>query len=349
MFVLSSCDMAKPAFPIMKTHALVCFENQKITLEPVTLAAPSGGQILVRTKYSGVSVGTEFALIRNRISWGPYPLVTGYQAVGEVEAVGADVRDYRVGDLVYYRANHGEMTLSSGVTCTNVSGTHASHAIVTVGDSVALLPAAVSPRVASLFVMPAVGLHGADKAQPGVGDVVVVVGAGLIGLGAVNALANRGCRVVVTDVDDTRLAMATELGALHVCNVKTASVRELLEKLKPGGADAVFECTGIPEQITPAMELCRVHGTFVYQGNYGAAPYSSLFLPAHNRQLTCHYPCDDGGPECRAAVLRLMASKGLPWEKTITHEVDASGAAEFYNAINRGSVANLVAGVIKWE
>lgn len=333
---------------MINAKALICQHDQVISLQTVTLPDPGCSQLLVKTLYSGVSVGTEFALIRNRISWGPYPLVTGYQAVGVVEAIGPEVDGYRVGDIVYYRANHGVMTLSDGVVCSNVSGTHASHAIVMIGDSVAVLPDDADPRMASLFVMPAVGLHGVDKAQPKLGDVVVVVGAGLIGLGVVNALANRGCRVLVSDVDDARLAMARELGAFAVCNVSRTPVRQILDTLRPDGADVVFECTGIPAQLTPAMELCRTHGVFVYQGNYGAAPYSTLFLPAHNRQLTCHYPCDDGGPECRAATLRLMASGSLPWGKVITHEVGPGEAAAFYNQINQGAMAGLVAGVIKW-
>jgi len=333
----------------MKTvQALVCDERQVLSLEPVTLPATGESQLRIRTLYSGISVGTEFALIRNRISWGPYPLVTGYQAVGEVEEIGSAVRDYRVGDRVYYRANHGVLTRASGVACTNVSGTHASHAVVTVGDSVARLPAGADAREASLFVMPAVGLHGVDMAGPKLGDVVLVAGAGLIGLGVVNALANRGCRVLVTDVDDNRLAMAKALGAVEVCNVKTTPVQAWIERIQPGGVDAAFECTGIPGQIVPTMELCRVKGTFVYQGNYGAEFYPMAFLPAHNRQLTCYYPCDDGGPLCRAAALRLMASGSLPWKAVITHEVSPAEAVALYEQINRGAVPGLVAGVIKW-
>jgi bacteriochlorophyllide a dehydrogenase len=333
---------------MISAQALVCHDEKTLVLENVTMPAPGESQLLIKTLHSGISVGTEFALIRNRISWGPYPLVTGYQAVGRVESIGSAVHDYKVGDLVYYRANHGELTLSSGKVCSNVSATHTSQAIVNVGDSVAVLPAGVDLKSASLFVMPAVGLHGADKAQPKVGDVVVVIGAGLIGLGVVNALANRGCRVLVTDVDDTRLAMAARLGATDLCNVSRTPVKSVLDALKPGGADAVFECTGLPAQIVPAMELCRIHGTFVYQGNYGAAPYSTQFLPAHNRQLTCHYPCDDGGPDCRVAVLRLMASKALPWSEVITHEIASADAAAFYTQINQGTANGLVAGVINW-
>ena len=65
------------------------------------------------------------------------------------------------------------------------------------------------------------------------------------------------------------------------------------------GFDLVFECTGLWPCVRPAMELCRVHGTFVWQGNYGAAPYPFEFLVPHNRQLEMKFPCDDGYAPCR--------------------------------------------------
>ncbi|MET0261514.1 MAG: alcohol dehydrogenase catalytic domain-containing protein, partial [Rariglobus sp.] len=113
---------------MFRAQALVAHDEKKITLETVTMPAPGKNQLRIRTLYSGISVGTEFALIKNRISWGPYPLITGYQAVGEVEEVGATVEGYRAGDRVYYRANHAQLTLSSGAVCSNVSATHTSHA-----------------------------------------------------------------------------------------------------------------------------------------------------------------------------------------------------------------------------
>ena len=69
----------------MKAKALVCDAEQNFTLEDVLLKGPAPDQIAVRTHYTGVSIGTEFALVRNKISWGPYPLCTGYQGTGVVE------------------------------------------------------------------------------------------------------------------------------------------------------------------------------------------------------------------------------------------------------------------------
>jgi NADPH:quinone reductase-like Zn-dependent oxidoreductase len=89
----------------MKALALICDDQQQFTLTNVVLPNPSPRQMVVRTLCSGISVGTEFALIRNKISWGPYPLCTGYQGVGVVEQIGKEIASFKTGDLVYYRDN----------------------------------------------------------------------------------------------------------------------------------------------------------------------------------------------------------------------------------------------------
>ena len=105
----------------MKARALICDEHQSFTIEDVVLPDPAPDQVAIRTTYSGVSVGTEFALIRNKLSWGPYPLCTGYMGTGVIEAVGAGVKGFAAGDKVYFRGNDG-MALADGTAVSSVSG-----------------------------------------------------------------------------------------------------------------------------------------------------------------------------------------------------------------------------------
>ena len=334
----------------MDANALVCDEEQQFTFADVVLPEPGDGDLFVRTLYSGVSVGTEFALIRGKLSWGPYPLCTGYQGVGVVEAAGAGVQGFGPGDRVYYRHNR-RIQLPDGGPVSAVSGVHCSWAVIDMADDpqVERLPEGVAADAASLFVMPAVGLHGVDMANPRAGEVVVVFGVGLIGLGVAAAAAHRGCCVVAVDKQADRLAVARKLGAGHLICAQEQDVGEAVGAVAPAGADVVFECTGVPECLDMAIPLCRRFGRFVLQGNYGAEPISWRFLPAHGRQLTMHFPCDDGGPACRSAVLRNMASGALAWGETITHRVPAQGSADFHAQINAGSVEGLVGAVICWE
>ena len=84
----------------MQAQALIADAQQRFSLEPVVLPDPNPDQVLIRTACSGVSVGTEFALIRNKISWGPYPLCTGYMGTGFIEKVGRGLRQKGVANVV---------------------------------------------------------------------------------------------------------------------------------------------------------------------------------------------------------------------------------------------------------
>lgn len=332
----------------MHATALICDEAQRFSLESVQLPDPAPDQVVVKTHYSGVSIGTELALIRNKISWGPYPLCTGYMGAGVVEFVGADVDTVKVGERVYFRGSDG-LTLSGGRAVSAVCGTHCSHIVrrANASHGVAVLPDGVGLDVASLFVMPAVGLAGVDQANPRLGDVVVVNGVGLIGLGVVAACVQRGCVVIAVDINAKALNMAREFGADYLVDAARQDVPAEVRRVAPDGADVVFEASGLPGCVDAAIELCRVEGAFVWQGNYGSAPIPFKFLPPHGRRLRMFFPCDDGLQACRRAVLRNMALKSLPWERTITHRVECAESPALFDRINRGD-RDIIGAVIHW-
>ena len=136
--------------------------------------------------------------------------------------------------------------------------------------------------------------------------------------------------------------------ATQQINGTSQDVAAAVKALAPHGADVVFECTGLPQCIDPAIALCRTHGKFVWQGNYGAAPLSMHFLPPHGRRLQMFFPCDDGLQPCRRAVVKNMAMGALRWEKCITHRVSADEAPALFQQINEGSVDEIVGAVINW-
>ena len=333
----------------MKAIALICSKSMVFSLESVQLPEPAPGEVVVRTAFSGISIGTELALIQNKISWGPYPLCTGYMATGVVEALGADVSGVAVGDKVFVRGNRG-IALEDGTAVSPTSGTHCSHLVTRMDGThgAGILPENVSMETASLFVMPAVGFNGVDMAQPKAGESVVVFGCGQIGLGVVSAAALRGCRVIAVDVEPHALDMARVMGADDVVDSSREDPVAAIERLCPGGADVVFECTGIPTLVDRAIALCRIDGKFVWQGNYGAAPIQMSFLAAHGRRLRTYYPCDDGYMPCRLAVLKQMARGVLPWEKTITHRVQAAEAPALFERINGGD-RSVAGAAINWS
>lgn len=334
----------------MLAKALICDSDQRFTLEDVVLPEPGPDRILIRTVRSGVSIGTEFALIRNKISWGPYPLCVGYQAVGVIEEVGDQVEGFAAGDVVYYRDGKW-MELRDGTAVSCVAGTHCSHAIVNpkTTHGIAHLPNGVDLDSAALFVMPAVALYGVDMANVRMGSIAVVHGCGQIGLGVVAFCARRGAVTVAVDIRDDRLEAARAFGADHVVNGAREDVAAAVRRVAPEGGDVVFEATGIPACIDPALQLAKSFGKFVMQGNYGAEPISFHFLVPHGKRLTWFYPCDDGMAPCRRAVMKNYSLSALDWGPAITHHIPAEEVAGFYDAINRGERNDVIGAVVNWE
>ena len=169
------------------------------------------------------------------------------------------------------------------------------------------------------------------------------------GLGALVAARLRGAITIAIDLDERRLALAQAMGADYVINGQQENSKARVEAIKPGGADVVFEGTGIGANLDPAFALARLHGKFVFLGNYGNAPISFHFLVPHGKQLTAFFPCNDGLAPCRDAVLRNIATGAIPWQKTISHRVTAAEAPALYEAINKNAIPDLLGGVIRWS
>ncbi len=335
----------------MKNSTLICTAQQEFSLQEFDIPTLGANDLLVRCVWSGVSVGTEFAVIRNKISYGPYPICTGYQAVGYVEDAGADVTEFAAGDKVYYRRNYLPMIVD-GQPATVCSGAHSSYALMPEDAEVEHLPEGVDEATAALFVMPAVGYNAVDMAGVQMGDVVAFHAVGLIGLGALAAARLRGAETIAIDLNAQRLEMAREMGAEHTIDATGLTPDELaarVQEIQPGGADVVFEGSGVPSCLDLAFPLARLRGKFVFLGHYGKEPVSFNYLVPHGKQLTAFFPCNDGLAPCREAVLRNIARGAIPWEKTITHRVDASEAPELYAKINRDELPDLYGAVIRWS
>ncbi len=343
----------------METRVLITHEDQSFSLETATLSEVGPNDVVVRTVCSGVSIGTEFALVRGKLSWGPYPLATGYQATGIVEQTGSGISHFKTGDRVFVRGNKS-LTLKDGTTVSPVSGAHASRIVCDASPESLQAPGHVPDGVdmgtAAMYVMPAVAMHGLDMAKPAAIETVAVYGAGQIGIGVIALASLRGCRVIAIDINDRALELAQAMGAEHTINAGEEDWKEQFEALAPGGADTVFEATGLPQCVDIALSLVRTTGShqvegqgkFVFQGNYGEQPLSHSFLTPHAKNLRCFYPCDDGLLPNRKRIMHLLATDALKWGKVITHRLPCGEAPKTFEAINNGDPA-LVSVVFDWS
>ena len=343
--------------------------------EEVPCPAVRPGHLLVRTTTSLVSPGTERLLvefgkanllekarqqpdkvrlaldkirtdgllptiesIRNKLD---QPLAMGYCNVGVVMAVGAEVPDFSVGDRVASNGKHAEAVCVPKNLCAGI-------------------PEGVSDEAAAFTVVGAIALQGIRLAQPTLGETVVVIGLGLIGLLAVQLLRAQGCRVVGVDLDATRLSLARNLGAQPVDLSRAEDpVAAAMAFTRGRGVDAVLvtAATRSSEPLHQAAEMCRKRGRIVLVGVAGLELSRSDFYEKElSFQVSCSYgpgrydaQYEEGGHDYPfglvrwteqrnfEAVLDMLADGRLDVASLISHRLPVHQAAKAYELISGGT------------
>ncbi len=213
------------------------------------------------------------------------PVIMGHEAAGVVVKAGAKAGPWQPGERVTFDSTlycgaceycaDGQVNLCRnrrilGVSCADYRQHGAFAEYVSVpGRVVCRLPGNVSFEQA-VFVEPAaVALHAVRRAQAGPGQSGLVVGAGIIGLLTVQALKAAGCtKVYASDLSESRLAVARELGADEVFPAKAGGLREaMLERTGGEGVDVVMECVGIGATVQSAIDCVRKGGSVGLVGN----------------------------------------------------------------------------------
>ncbi len=261
------------------------YKTGELALLEVPAPACKPGGVLVRTRYSLISTGTELmkvgeagmsmlakararpdqvakvmqsvatngaaATYRKVISRLDSYTPLGYSLCGVVEEVGEGVTDVTVGDLVACAGNehalHGELNwVPRNLYCRVPDGASAQHAAFgTVG---------------------AIAMQGVRRGEPQLGDVALVIGLGLIGQLVVQLLAASGARVVGVDPDPQRCELAERLGALVCSDPGSGVVDSAVGELTGGhGVDQVYLAAGggSNEPVELAARLSRDRGRVV--------------------------------------------------------------------------------------
>ena len=173
----------------------------------------------------------------------------------------------------------------------------------------------------------AVGFHAVDRGRVQSGDTVLVLGAGMIGLGAIaGAAIARGARVIAADIDDSKLALARLAGASETINSHTENLHDRLVALTDGlGPDVVIEAVGLASTFVAAVtEVCYA-GRVVYIG-YAKEPvaYETKYFLLKELDIL---GSRGSTPKDFDAVMELLKSGRYPTAATITRSVDLDSAA----------------------
>lgn len=276
-------------------------------LEEIPVPLVRKGHILIKTKISLVSLGTEKMLVEfgkgNLISKARQqpekvkqvldkiktegllptleavfnkldePLPLGYCNVGEVVAVGDGVLNFKIGDFVASNGQHAEYVCVPVNLCARV-------------------PDNVSAEDASFTVIGSIGLQGIRLLKPTIGETIVVVGLGLIGLMTVQLLVANGCNVIGFDFDEEKVNLAKKFGA-KAFNSSNTGVIKTVEGLTNGhGADGVIitASTKSNDVISQAAQMSRKRGRIVLIGVIGLDIQRADFYKKElSFQVSCSY------------------------------------------------------------
>lgn len=348
-------------------------------LEDVPTPMVRPGHILIRTKASLVSLGTEKMLVEfgkssliakarqqpdrvkqvldkiktegllptleavfNKLD---QPLPLGYCNAGQVIAVGEGVHNFKIGDRVVSNGSHAEF-------------------VCVPKNLVVRIPDEVSYEEASFAVIGSIGLQGIRLAKPSFGETFVVVGLGLIGLLTAQLLVANGCNVIGFDFDSNKVDLANKMGAKAFL-ASSVDVVKIVESLTNGvGADAVIitASTKSNEVISQAANMSRKRGRIILVGVIGLELSRADF---YKKELTFQVSCSygpgryDDSYESEGndypiafvrwtenrnfdAILQAIASKKLNVSDLITERVDLQNYMHIYGDMGKGSIASIL-------
>lgn len=265
------------------------------------------------------------------------PIALGYCNVGVVRAVGPRVGEFEPGDRVVSNGAHAD--------------------IVNVPENLcARIPDNVDDEAAAFTVVASIGLQGIRLAEPTLGETVVVIGAGLIGLLTVQLLRAQGCRVLAVDFDQAKLELAKSFGA-EICNPAQGQdpIVAGITFSRGHGVDAVIitASTSSSDPVTQAAKMSRKRGRIVLVGVTGLELSRADFYEKElSFSVSCSYgpgrydpAYEQGGNDYPIgfvrwtaqrnfeAILDMMSQGALDIRPLISHRVAFEDAPSAYDTL----------------
>jgi 2-desacetyl-2-hydroxyethyl bacteriochlorophyllide A dehydrogenase len=308
---------------------------RRVEIQRVQVRPPAPGEVLVRTRWSGISGGTELLAYRGELDEAleldetipsledtfRYPFAYGYSCVGEVDRSGSE--EHGEGSTVFAFHPHQDLFTAPAADVVAVEG--------------------VDGRAATLFPLVETALQVSLDAGPRVEEPVVVLGLGPVGVLTAAMLQRSGADVLGADPRGDRRETAARFG---IRVVEASEIREAVAASTSGaGVPLVVDASGSPAALPLALELLAHEGEALVCSWFGSKdvrlPLGGAF---HRRRLTIRstqvstIPAQLAGrwdiARRRHTAMRLMTE--LPVKLLATHELPFEHAADAYAALDRG-------------
>jgi len=319
----------------MKAIQITATREMRVVDIEKPVAGP--GDVLLRIRYVGFC-GSDLNTYRGLNPMVRMPVIPGHEIGAEIEAVGKDVPAHlQPGQTVtvnpytncgvcpscrnrrYNACEHNE-TLGvqrNGAMCEYIA----------VPWTKIIPVEGISVRNCALIEPMSVGFHAVGRAQVVDTDTVMVIGCGMVGIGAIVRAARRGATVIACDIDDEKLALVKQMGAAYAINSMTENVHDRLAEITQGRMpDVIIEAVGSPITYNLAVNEVAFTGRVVCIG------YAKSDVSFHTK-LFVQKEMDIRGsrnalPEDFEGVIRYMQSSDCPYDALISGEATPDTALQ---------------------
>ncbi len=294
-------------------------------------------EVLLRLEYIGFC-GSDLNTWLGRNPMVKMPVIPGHEVGAVIEKVGAEVPETLKPGMVvtcnpYTNCGKCASCRNQRVNACEHNETLGVQRNGAMREFIALpwekiIPAeGLDPRTCALIEPMSVGFHAVNRAQVTDIDTVVVIGCGMVGLGAIVRSVLRGATVIAADIDDEKLALAKELGATYTLNTKTEDVHAKLQELTAGfGPDVIIEAVGSAPTYQMAVNEVAFTGRVICIG-YAKTDVSFQTKFFVQKELDIR-GSRNAQPADFRAVIHYLQRGTCPVDRLISNEVTPEDAPE---------------------
>ena len=313
----------------MKMKAIQISHQQELNvIETEKPLAPGRDEVLLRLCYVGFC-GSDLNTFMGRNTMALNPVIPGHEVGAVIEVVGDGVPEgLKAGMVVtcnlYTNCGKCASCRNQRVNACQHNETLGVQRNGAIQEFIVLswekvIPAGLlTPKVCALVEPMSVGFHAVGRAQVTDIDVVLVIGCGMVGMGAIVRSALRGTTVIAADIDDGKLDLARQMGASYTVNTMTENVhRRLLEITSGFSPDVVIEAVGSTPTYQMAVDEVAFTGRVVCIG-YAKAEVSFQTKYFVQKELDIR-GSRNAMPQDFRAVIHYLERGTCPTDRLITH------------------------------
>jgi len=320
--------------------AVQILEPGKIEIIEKDLPKLLAGEVLLKINYVGFC-GSDLNSYMGRNPMVQYPRIPGHEISASIERIGSSVPDHikkgqKVTVMPYtncgqcHACKNGHFNACQFNQTLGVQRDGAMCEYISVPWQKILYSNHLNEKQLALVEPLTVGFHAVARAEVTEKDIVMVLGCGLIGSGAIISSRQRGAKVIAVDIDNQKLIMAGKLGADFLINSALENLHNKLSELtSKNGPDVIIEAAGNPVTYRSAVEEVAFCGRVVCIGyaREEVAFVTRLFVQKEINIMGSR----NATPSDFESVIRFMEGNFLPLDDIITRIVKPETAAEAFN------------------